>query len=365
MAEEQDIDFKALFFKLWEKRLFILKWMGIAAVVGLLIGFTTPKEYTCFASLAPEFGSTKAGMSSSLTAYAQLMGVNLSSSLGSSRDAVYPDLYPDIVYSTTFMTKFFNLPVSFKWHREVVETNLYDYLQNYQKNSLVGTVVFFPFRVLGWAMNLFKPKEEEPEPGGEIVVDDFKLTYAQSMIVKKLRRQVKINVDKKTYVVQVSTTMQDPVIAALVTRQVLEDLKRYITDYRIDKSRKDLEYTVKLFEETKADYEKAHEIYARYMDSHQGIVSMSGRVQMSYLQNDSDLAYNLYNQVAQRLQLARAKVQEETPVFKTLQPPVVPIKKSSPSKVKILFVMLFLAFCGSSVWVLWGEDFKNFFRKED
>ena len=61
------------------------------------------------------------------------------------------------------------------------------------------------------------------------------------------------------------------------------------------------------------------------------------------LQNEMSLAYSLYNQTAQQLQLARAKVQESTPVYAIVQPATVPLKPSKPSKIMILVGCVFLA----------------------
>ena len=40
------------------------------------------------------------------------------------------------------------------------------------------------------------------------------------------------------------------------------------------------------------------------------------------------LAYQVYSQVASQLQVARAKVQEEKPVFAVVEPAVVPLNPS-------------------------------------
>ena len=41
------------------------------------------------------------------------------------------------------------------------------------------------------------------------------------------------------------------------------------------------------------------------------------------LQNDMSLAYQIYSQVGSQLQVSRAKVQEEKPVFAVIEPAVV------------------------------------------
>ena len=41
-----EIDLLEIAKKLWARRRFVFKWIGIAAAVGLIVGFSIPSEYT-------------------------------------------------------------------------------------------------------------------------------------------------------------------------------------------------------------------------------------------------------------------------------------------------------------------------------
>ena len=73
------------------------------------------------------------------------------------------------------------------------------------------------------------------------------------------------------------------------------------------------------------------------------------------LKNEMDLAYNLYNTCAQQVQMAKAKVQQETPVCVVVEPPTLPTQPSKPSKMLTLVAFVFLGACLSAVWVLFGK----------
>ena len=68
------------------------------------------------------------------------------------------------------------------------------------------------------------------------------------------------------------------------------------------------------------------------------------------------IQYNAYTQVAAQLMAAEAKVQEDTPAFTTLQSATVPVKKTGPKRSIICLVIMFLAFAGTTAWILYKED---------
>ena len=52
--EEQEIDLMELFLKVWDQRKLVLKVCGIAAIIGIIVAFSIPKEYTTNVTLAYE-----------------------------------------------------------------------------------------------------------------------------------------------------------------------------------------------------------------------------------------------------------------------------------------------------------------------
>jgi uncharacterized protein involved in exopolysaccharide biosynthesis len=133
-------------------------------------------------------------------------------------------------------------------------------------------------------------------------------------------------------------------------------LQKFITDYRTSKARVDLEYNKKITAETKARYEKARQRYAEFMDANNDIILQTVRQRQTDLENEMQLQYNAYQQVAQQLLAAEAKVQQETPAFTTLQSATVPVRKSGPKRAQMCLIFLFLAFLGTTAYILYRED---------
>lgn len=86
---------------------------------------------------------------------------------------------------------------------------------------------------------------------------------------------------------------------------------------------------------------------------------MSYKAKQEEMENEMQLRYNIYNQCAQQLQLAKAKVQERTPAFTVLQPATVPIKKDGPKRMTILFVFVFMAITLTSIYILYKDASKK------
>ena len=349
LVEEQEIDLLELAKKVWDARMLILKTCGVGAVVGLIIAFSIPKEYTSEILIAPE-AIGRSTTSSSMGALAAMAGVNLNSS--ATRDAIYPDLYPDIVNSTPFLTGLFDMEVHTQ--KDTTAMTLATYMKEHQKRPWWKAVTGAPFKLIGWTLSLFREKAEE---GEEKTIDPFRLTPEQAGIAGAIGSKIKITVEKKTSVTTLAVTMQDPLIAATVADSVRARLQEYVTDYRTSKARTSLEYTEKLTREAQEEYYEAQAKYARFADANVGLTMLSSRAELEKLQNEMTLAYTAYNQMSQQLRLAKAKVEEITPVYTIIQPASVPLRPSKPSKMMLLVGCVFLAGVGSTGWVLFIQDF--------
>ena len=354
--EEQEIDLIELAQKVWAERKLVFKACGIAVIVALVVAFSIPKEYATSVTLAPETGGKSA--SGSIGALASMAGINLGASSG--EDALSPELYPDIVSSTPFLINLFDVRV--KSEEAEVDTTLYAYLKEYQRSPWWSAITSAPFKVLGWTMSLFR--DEQPEEG-DAKLDPFHLTKEESGIAKALGSRLAVSVDKKTGVTTLTVTMQDALISASLTDTVMHSLQNYITDYRTNKARHDLAYMEKLYDEAKQDYTEAQQKYAQFADANLNISRLVYRAEQERLQNEMNLAYQMYTTVSQQLQMAKAKVQEITPVYTVVQPATVPLRAAKPNKLMILVGFVFLAGVGSVGWILFVKDFIRNWKKSE
>lgn len=341
----------------------VVAWGFIGSLVGLLIALGVVKTYTVRSVLVPEAApKSNAGGMSSLAAMA---GVNLGSL--TSTEAIYPGLYPSIVASMPFIVEMLSMPVTLhEGHEDSMETDLYTYLDKHQKKKWYGWIASLPNTVVSTIISMFKEKEDDTDvkPAD---IDPSRLTYRQDFIVRRLCSKLTVFVDKKTSVITIAATMDDAGVAKQVCDEIVVKLQDYVVKYRTEKARQDVEYYQMLNDEARNDYYAAQSKYARYVDANQGITLSSFLVERERMQNEANLAYQLYNQTAQQLQLAQAKIQQETPVWITLEPSAIPVK-GEPSRLRILIMIAFLFGAGSAVWVMFGDlvmGFLSKFREEN
>lgn len=347
--QEEEIDIMEYVIKLWKKRSMIIKWCCVGAVIGLVVGFSLPKTYKAGTTLAPE---TEQKMGSGVSSIASMMGVSLNTSV----DAISVEMFPDVVHSTPFIVGLFDLPVEFERNDTVVNTTLLDYMLEYQKAPWWSAVIKVPFKALGWCISLVKGGEEEEEELSAGTPNPVNLTKKERKVVKYFAENILINVDKKSGKTQIEMEMQDPLVVYTVVQAVMDHLKEYMSDYRTSKVRQDVANMTLIYDQRKADYYKAQQAYARYIDGNKNVILQSAQAEQERLQQEMNLAYQVYSQVATQLEAARIKEQEAKPVFAILEPAVIPNQKAGPSKAKMLVIFTFLAGCCAAAWVLFGDD---------
>lgn len=345
--DELDIDLMEYIRKLWIARKLLLKVAGIAAIVGVIVALTTPKQYTVNVTLAPELSTSK--RNSSLSSIASMLGVGNMG--GVDTDALNVTLYPDVVASTPFIADLLDTPVK-TLNEEDADTTLVEYMKT-NKGNLIGTVMSLPGRAIGGIKSLFMNEEEEDS---EKVINPFHLTKDEYRSVKKLRKKISAIVDKKTGVTSISVTMQDPMVAAIVTDTLLTKLKDHIINYRISKAQEDCKYYEILYNESKAKFEKAQEEYAKFMDANKNIILKSVQIEGERLNLEMNNAYNIYTQMSSQYQMGRAKIQEAKPMFAVVEPASVPLIPSGTSRKMILVATVFIAVAGAAAWILFGQD---------
>ena len=334
-AEKYSVDFKAIWksIKNYRKLYYII--LPITFVVAFVIAKSLPNNYTCRILLAPEIGGNNQGMSS-LASLASSFGINIGEN-NQSGNAIRPSVYPQLTQSVDFKTSLFPVKVRKKGQKESM--TYYDYLKNEWK---------YPW----WShfFGLMAPAKQK-----DTIVNKFELTGEQAYIMGMINKNVTCAIDLKTFLITIQVVEQDPYVAALLADSVKTRLQDFITEYKTNKARRDLEYAETLYKQAKKDYEHARRLFVEYADANQDISLLTARQKQTDLENEMQLQYNNFLAISAQLLTAKAKVQEVTPAFTPLQSATVPLGPSGPRRGQIVLLWVFLATLFITIYVLYKD----------
>ncbi len=345
LPEESSIDFVKIFQDLKKYKKLYFKVLAVVAVFAVIYTLSLPNYYKVEVMLSPELNTRRT--SNSLSSMASMLGINMQGAMGNATEALFPTLYPDMMNSVAFHTTLFDIPV----HRdkETKVMTYYDYLMKEQKAPWWSEAIGAATKAV-FSLFTAEKKVEKKE------VDPFRLTRKQAAIVKSMKRRIVCDVDKKTMVITIQVTDQDPLIAAVMADSVQQRLQDFITDYRTKKARKDLEYSRRAYDEAKQRYDLARTRYATFADANQRLFLETYRSEQTNLNQELQIQAQVYAQASAQLQQAELDVQKDTPAFAVLQPATVPVRKAGPARSKMCIVFLFLAFLGTTAYALYKED---------
>ena len=359
--DEDEIDLLELAKTIWSKRMFIVKVVALGAVIGVISALLSPKEYKSTATLMPEYSTeSQGGASSLLRQYGGLLGVSGGSYTNNS-NAIRVDLYPNIVQSTNFQLKLMDQPFYFSDINQ--EATLFDYYTELKSPEVLGIIKSYTIGLPGKILGAILPKKElmTTVPGDTNESMVLNLSEDEVEIIKLLREKITASLDEESGIVSVSVTLPDNVAAAAVTEYTIKELTEYLTEYRTEKVLRDLTFVEEQLATAEARFEEAQLTLAEFRDSNQGMLSARAQTEEQRLNSEYQIAFNLYNGLTQQYEEAKLKVQEETPVFKTLEAVQVPLEDET-SGAMILIVFIMLSGIGSIGWIFVHpliEQFKN------
>ena len=287
------IDLREIIKRLWDNKMVFIKVLPIVFVLSCVYIVSIPRTYSTDAKLAPEMGNAING--GTLGSIASAFGFDFGDM--QTTDAITPLLYPDLMEDNAFATKLFAIKV--ENNKGDIKSTYYEYLKKYQK---------YPWwkSSISWIRRLF----EKNQPVANKEFNPYALTKKDNDIVNKIRKNVKLSVDKKSGVITLNTQDQDPRICKTLA------------------------------------------------DSIMGILQIleSVRAKRNDLENDMQLKYNTYTTLNNQLQAAKAKVQERTPVFTMLKGATIPIRPSAPKRMLFVLEMLVLSFLLTALFVYYKES---------
>lgn len=348
---EDEINLLDLIKTLWDGRKTIVITTAVFGFLGLFFYLFGPSDYESDAVLIQE---NQQGVSVQLQFLQNLGGFGGGSGGDLSGEVIPAGMYPDIVQSVEFQLRVINHEVEFE--EDSLNITLLNYFETHYDPPVtekVGSFLYdytlgLPFTLYRGVKSLFSNNTEQL-----VVVEE---EDGQYLVLNRLQRQAikemseRIILEMEGGLITVKTRLPDARAAAEVNRYVIELIQEYVIDYRIEKARQDLTFVEDQARLAKTRYDEAQRELAQFRDRNVSLATASAMTQQEELQNQRDIRFNIYNSLAQQVEQARIKLQEETPVFNVLQRPSVPSSASGGSKL-LLILSIFLGVFFGIVWV--------------
>jgi uncharacterized protein involved in exopolysaccharide biosynthesis len=366
---------------IWKGRTTVMLITACFLFIGLFHNTFAPEEFESTAILIQEVESS-GGFEGGSNFLRSLTGMNFPagggnlSSAARGRTPLPVNLYPLIVNSTEFQKDLIYREIEFA-NLDTTLT-LFDYFTNHFKPPFRDRVyshirdwtIFLPYTLLTEGRNLVRQVRRsligsssdahdfqsvllaengiviEPETDSRLLM----ITRQERSVIERLRLRISVVVGGST--TEIKTMLPDPKAAALVNALLVERIQEYMTEYRVEKARQNLEDTIKQYEDARQRFDEANYELARFLDENLNIRSNVVQLQEENLRAQRNLRLSVVNSLAQEVEQARLVMQQEIPVFNTLEKPNIPNSSSTGSSDLILVFSVLLGLFVGSGWVL-------------
>ncbi|NGP75919.1 hypothetical protein G3570_04690 [Balneolaceae bacterium YR4-1] len=348
-TSEDIISLGTLIKLLWDNRKTLYKYLSIGIVIGLFVAIMSPKEYQSQATLLPEVQSSESGASRLLQQYGGILGINAGSAT-STETMISPILYPQIVQSLPFQLELLNTNISFP--RFDTTTTVFNYFDEIYKPSILSYVRGYTIGLPGKIVGLFKSEggTQQPLPNEFKADSIISVTEHQMEIIENLRSRISISFNDEIGVINLNVRMPDPNAAASLANLSIDLIREYVTRYRTRKAQEDLEFAQIQKSNAREEFEQAQNKLSEFRDNNINLATAKAQSQEQRLQSEYDLAFNVYNTLAQQVEQAKLKLQEQTPVVRILQPVQVPVNDDT-SGLRILILISLISTLIGIGWI--------------
>lgn len=364
---------------LWAHKKTVLFVTAVFFFIGMFHYTFTPKEFSSTATLIQEVesgGSFRGGGLLETLAG----GFNIQGSTGSlaaaaaGRSPLPINLYPVIVTSSDFQKELIHREIQFANPDSVL--TLFEYYENVYETPfrdrvyslIMDLTIFLPMTVFDFTKSSLssvisslsfsneesseaskKHYEQQLQEKSQFAAEIVNITDNIQMISNEERAVMtrltpKIELSAEGGLTTIIVTLPDRLAAAMVNAALVEKLQEYVTDYRIEKARANLEAVKKQEEEARLRYEEAQMELASFQDQNINLSTNIAQTRVEHLRNQRDLRYRVYNTIAQEVEQARMSLEQQIPIFNILEKPNLPSSTSTAASPLILVMLTVFGF---------------------
>lgn len=325
-----EIDITDIFRPIWERRVYVGKISLVFAIMGLVVSLLSEKTYTTEVSFIPQSSRETGSIGGQLGGLADLAGFDLGAQNKSNEFP--PSLYPLLLENIDFQLKVLSAPLYLEGWGDSLTYQQY-YLDVYKPSILsrIGDyTIDLPFKLLAFITGGNKSAELQVQGANSVYK---KLSKNEKEVLDIFFSQVNINPNIKQGYVSVSMSMPDPFLTAQMANHVQSLIDEYLVDYKTQKALQELNFIEDNFEQKKEEFQTAQNRLSSFQDRNLSLSTVSAKNELRILENEYDLAMQVYMNLATKLEEAKLNLSKNTPLLTIIKPVTVPLKRSGPRTV--------------------------------
>lgn len=313
IIEENIINFKVLSNVLSKGKAFIISVTILSAFTGLSLSFLFTKYYDAEISLYPAKKDLTKNIGQ-LQSLALNLGIN-----PRANDQSFN--IPDVVKSRLIANKV----VKKRWTTK--------------NGQIINLTDLWNLDKVGWMGKFIKKKADSLA-----ILDGA---------VNKFDKHVKVNEDRLSGLIKISTTFQDPILAADIANFIGNEVERYIQKENSAQSNKEKLFIFDRLSIVKSELEVSELELKKFKERNRGYED-SPELFMLYSQlfREVEAKKQVYLTLQQQLELARIEEVKQSPILHILDYAVPATKKSSPNRLSFVIISSLLGVLISSFFII-------------
>lgn len=307
--------------------------------------------------MVPQLGNDSRSKLGGLGGLAALAGITLDANQGAE---MLPIMYPQILNSIPFQIELMKTLLNFRKRQEPI--TVFDYFTKYKKPSAFAVIKKYSVGLPVVIIDAINGKPAAPTLPGDSTNYPIQLNENQITVQRTLEQLISLEVNSKDNYLTLTTRMPEPMAAAQLAQKAQNLLRIYITEYKIEKAKVNLNFIQGSYNDAKAEFENAQVSLAEVTDRNKNLKSGLPRIETDKIQTRYTITFNLFQESAKQLAQAKLQLKQDTPVFTIIQPVSVPFEKSKPNRTLILFISLFLGGV-FGIGIVFGREFISTLKK--
>lgn len=330
--------------------LIVLSVVGIG-LLGVLYSVATPSRYTAESKVIREAGEGGGGSSlpSGIGGIAGGPGIDIG---GGGSVGLSPASYPEI--ATSREVRLAVARDTFYFPSIGRRTTFVDYVNRPPGtlDQILSYTVYLPWTVKGALGSLIGSGQGKRSAGTDSTGTLIYPTEEEERAISALGEMVSSSVSESgaleggSGLMTVSASSGNPKLSARLNERFIDHLRTRIRELQTEKTRRNLRFVEKRFEEVKQELDAAENRLVQFLERNKGVLAAGSKPQLESrrerLRREVGFKEQLYSQMQKQVTQTRLQLQKEQPVVTIAEKPAPPAGPSAPNRTLNVVLSLFL-----------------------